>query len=970
MTTAGIFALAACVVGFFAIGSLALWPRLPRRLLQHPALYALAFYGVSGVLFFYGAIELAGRYGLGGLLALLMYTTLFIFYPLFFEPLHWLSRSQALSTLPDLLVYRFRTTRIGQASTLVLATASLPIAAAQIRTITDTLLGTGSRSHSGFWWLVAGLGTALIVFVRLFGSAQRAPRAIPLVVASGAVLALVALTASGLVAVYGGFGSFSALNDWAMTSGQAATIQRFDMLYALSLLFFTAPLLQPQLFYTQTMGQWWPRNTPTAWMIPLVMLLATLPVFPVLWAGLHLELNAPFQYYLLAIPTTLDQPAVAFLVFLAGLFMGAGLLAVTAIAIGKITLHSLVTPPRQQFRTLRFEAWLNNWRFVASALWIVLACTFAGLAHSNSITDLTLAGMIGTVQLLPALVATLYLPRINHKGCMAGLTAGLALWGFACLLPLVTGVNEVVTVFGSQLMLGPSNWSYWLLESVIANLVVTLLVSWLTRMPRDEKQHASQTMVDSLPMPRRASLDNTSAREVEQALAQEIGQQPARAEVNRALLQLNMQEDDTRPLALRQFRDQLSYELSEKLGTHAAERIINQVMPLSRSGPSPVDDVSLLENRLANMGGALSGLAAELNKLRLFHRSTLENLPIGVCTIDQAGEIQLWNHTLATSTGISSHLAEGANLADLPPPWCDLLRGFADSDSGSWPTAEVNRGAGYEDKAWFHLYKYRVDDTSPINAGSQILLVEDISERLRLVQELAHSERLTSVGRLAAGVAHEIGNPVTGISCLAQDLESLSDDAETLATAAMIREQTERISRIVRTLIDFSRSDSGADHGPTDLGKVVDDAIQLLSLDRTARPVQFSASIPAGTRVYGDPNQLTQVFVNLLSNARDASNDDGLIRVYCAPGNGNTLRVRVEDEGSGIPGDIVDRVMDPFFTTKDPGKGTGLGLSLVFSIIRLHGGSVQIESPVSGNCGTRVSVTLKTPHLILSAGLV
>src|SRR5690606_28200588 len=314
------------------------------------------------------------------------------------------------------------------------------------------------------------------------------------------------------------------------------------------------------------------------------------------------------------------------------------------------------------------------------------------------------------------------------------------------------------------------------------------------------------------------------------------------------------------------------------------------------------------------------------------HRQTLENLPIGVCSIDKDGEILLWNHTLSTCTGISPRQAEGAKLADLPRPWGPLLLSFAEDNSSHWPALEVEipdpstgkqatpqRPGTKQTSAWFHLHRYRVEESSPVYAGNQIILMEDISERLRLIQELAHSERLTSVGRLAAGVAHEIGNPVTGISCLAQDLLSESRDDQTRHTAEVILAQTTRISTIVRTLIDFSRSDDNSDHRPVRLARAVDDAIQLLRLDKGAKAVNFLSTVPADLMVHGDTHQLTQVFVNLLSNARDASPEGSDIRVDCEMGPGATRLIHVSDRGSGIPAELHEKVLDSFFTTKEPG---------------------------------------------------
>lgn len=966
--------LALFLLTFFGIARLAQHRRMPSGLWGHPLIYALSFYGVSGILFYFGLIEVMGRYGLAGLLGLMAYTVVFIFSPLFLEPLQWISRSQSFSSVPDLLVYRFRSTAMGQMATLVLAVSSLPIAAAQLKVIPEIFFQGDPNNATGKMALMALMAVVAIAFMKLFGAARKSQRAIPLVMAFGAVLALASLTLCGILAIYGVFGGFTELNEWANASGQATVIQRFDLAYALILIFFTAPFILPQLIFMQSLGRWWPKNIPSSWMPSLMLLIATLPVFPILWAGLYLKAEVPFHHYVSAIPLLLHQPVLHGLSMVAGLFISVGLLTVTAIALGKFFLTTFVTTHRDNFTTIHLEHWLDRWRFWAGTAWMLAALLFAFSIQSRSISDLTIVGMLGLTQLIPALMGTLYMPKVNLKGAMAGLLVGLGLWVFSSLLPLFTGNTEFYTPFTGTLILGSANWPYWLLESLIANLVITLLVSRLTRTSRDERYYAHRTMVDSLPIPQRSSLDPTTVDIIQEKLGHTLGEDAAALEVAQAVRELKLDKGDHRPLSMRILRDRLSYNLSDKLGIFASERVINAVMPLGNSGEAPMDDVSLLENRLATAGSAFSGLAAELNKLRLYHRQTLENLPIGVCSIDKDGEILLWNHTISTCTGINPRQAEGAKLADLPPPWGRLLRSFAEDNSSYWPALEVEipappggkqstpqRPGSKPNSAWFHLHRYRVEDSSPVYAGNQIILMEDISERLRLIQELAHSERLTSVGRLAAGVAHEIGNPVTGISCLAQDLINESSNPETRDIAGVILAQTERISTIVRTLIDFSRSDDNSDHRPVNLARTVTDAIQLLMLDKAAKPVNFVSQIPADLMVHGDTHQLTQVFVNLLANARFASPEHSDILIYHETTASGVRLVHVADQGSGIPADLQDRVLDPFFTTKEPGEGTGLGLSLVYSIIRLHRGNITITSPLHDKRGTRVTISLNAP---------
>jgi signal transduction histidine kinase len=247
-----------------------------------------------------------------------------------------------------------------------------------------------------------------------------------------------------------------------------------------------------------------------------------------------------------------------------------------------------------------------------------------------------------------------------------------------------------------------------------------------------------------------------------------------------------------------------------------------------------------------------------------------------------------------------------------------------------------------------------------------IVVVEDITDTQLLEHELTHQERLASIGRLAAGVAHEIGNPVTGIACLAQNLRYETENPDTLETASQIVKQTQRISSIVHSLVNFAHTGREARSLVTEAVNVrscVSEAVQLLSLDNEARQIHYNNNCPTDIIVQGDNQRLMQVFINLLSNARDASSDNAMITID-ALREDTEAHITVTDQGSGIDQHLQDRIFEPFFTTKDPGKGTGLGLALVYNIINDLGGDISIESPVPefSSHGTRIHIRLTLSH--------
>ncbi|MDB4077580.1 HAMP domain-containing histidine kinase, partial [Porticoccaceae bacterium] len=239
-----------------------------------------------------------------------------------------------------------------------------------------------------------------------------------------------------------------------------------------------------------------------------------------------------------------------------------------------------------------------------------------------------------------------------------------------------------------------------------------------------------------------------------------------------------------------------------------------------------------------------------------------------------------------------------------------------------------------------------------------ILLIEDQTKSVVLIQNSIDNERLASVGRLAAGVAHEIGNPVTGIACLAQNLQHETEPDQIAESGQHILAQTERINRIVQSLINFSRGDRALQK-PIEQVNLYDsatEAIQLLALSTATPEVECVCNIDSQLMITGDYHQLIQVFLNLLSNARDASPLGGQI-IINATAETKQVRVTISDSGTGIEEGMSGRLFEPFVTSKDPGQGTGLGLWVVFNLVQRLGAEVSISSPAeNSHCGTTVTL--------------
>jgi len=243
-------------------------------------------------------------------------------------------------------------------------------------------------------------------------------------------------------------------------------------------------------------------------------------------------------------------------------------------------------------------------------------------------------------------------------------------------------------------------------------------------------------------------------------------------------------------------------------------------------------------------------------------------------------------------------------------------------------------------------------------------IVDGYVARQRLAEELRHRERLAAIGRLAAGVAHEIGNPVTGIACIAQNLEHDCPHPDVKAAAEAILQQTRRITTILDSLLNFAHLGSAAAESRCQAcpaHRCVDEAVTLLRLDAAATPVCFDNACDGSEAICGDYQKLLQALINLLDNARAASAAGARVTITTTV-HDTTLDIAVTDDGPGIAPELQERIFEPFFTTKEPGQGTGLGLALVYSLTEEMQGTVSLQSPVAAGRGSRF--TLHLPRVV------
>lgn len=359
--------------------------------------------------------------------------------------------------------------------------------------------------------------------------------------------------------------------------------------------------------------------------------------------------------------------------------------------------------------------------------------------------------------------------------------------------------------------------------------------------------------------------------------------------------------------------------------------------------------------------------ARELDRLREFNENIVESLDEGLVVLDGDERILRWNRAMEQVYGVNSSEAVGRRVEEIfDPAFLEALRS-ARRDSPAGATLDrmplVGRGAQQGRRFLVNAtsmplqqFEGRSPAESPIGGG--LVMIENITARVQLEEQLQISDKMASVGLLAAGVAHEVNTPLTGISSFTQMLLDGADpDDPKTRVLEKIEQQTFRAAKIVNGLLNLSRPDrSMSESAPVDLNSVIGDVLALVEHQLATGRIKLRRELCSSPAlVSGIEQRLQQVFLNLVLNARDAMPRGGWLSVTTRKENGRVL-AELADTGSGIPKEHLSRIYDPFFTTKALGKGTGLGLSIAYGIIREHDGTVDCVSVVGQ--GTRFIVSM------------
>jgi two-component system NtrC family sensor kinase len=428
---------------------------------------------------------------------------------------------------------------------------------------------------------------------------------------------------------------------------------------------------------------------------------------------------------------------------------------------------------------------------------------------------------------------------------------------------------------------------------------------------------------------------------------------------------LHMNESERRSVAL--------LDLNYYLPCRVQDRAI-AVIGLGRTSDGDFlssEDVELLESLASYIGIALQNARlyasleekiSEYERLKEFNENIVESINVGILAVDLEDRIESWNSQMEVMYALPRAEALRQHLSTV----------FPDGLMSEYQHVKSEPGV-------HNLYKFRLEtrtgETRTANIAiaplvsrdfktvGRIILVDDITDRTELEKQLTQAEKLSSIGLLAAGVAHEVNTPLAVISSYTQMLsKQVRGDNRLSPMLEKITQQTFRASEIVNGLLNFSRTGT-TEFRETDLNAIIRDTLTLLEHQFKTAQVHLDSSLtPDLPPILGNAGKLQQVFLNLFLNAKDAMNGGGTLRI-ATEGNGH-VSVAISDTGSGIAPEHLQRIYDPFFTTKSAPRegqrrGTGLGLAVTYGIIQEHAGKIHVESQV----GTGTTFYLEFPML-------
>ena len=934
-----------------------------KSIVSNPYVYSLSMAVYCTSWTFYGSVGKAATSGLSFLTIYLGPTLVASLWWIILRKIIIISKENRITTISDFVGSRYGNSLFLSALVAIVALIGItPYLGLQIKAIMKTfsiLAGETKGSAAAGWFITLILGIFAIIFgARKLDSSERHEGLI-FAIAFESIVKLIAFLLVGYFVTYVLFDGYadifekikdSSYGDLLFLGG--GTSVSYDEWASLLFLSMMAILFLPRQFHVSVVENSDVSHVSKAmWLFPLYLFLINIFVMPVAFGGLLLGgSQADADSFVLTIPLGQRESMLALVVFIGGFSAATGMVIVESLALSTMVMNNLVMPGIFRFNKMKgFPAIILNLKRL-----IILGCVFLGYFFAVSIgefytlVDIGLKSFEAVTIFAPSILLGLYWKRGNKTGAIGGIIAGFVIWFYTLFFPALLKAGVIredgffsllinSAVFNPHALFGLSGldkWSHSLFWGLLFNLVLYIGLSIFTKQGAEEEKQAL-LFVESY-SPRMLPMKGIySIRQIEDILGQYIGRKEARDIIEMFISRHGIKREEISQDELFRLRDEAERVLSGALGSAISTIIFEDKVTLTEQERGEISNsIKQMTDTLRLSRQELAEANRNLAYLKEFSENIIESAPVGIVTVDSSLRVKYWNKEMEIITGIKRSFAYDRFITHLL----------------SWVKKEIFAHSELNEMLVqtpsMQTFKINI---SPFKdpSGGHVVILEDITEKKKMEEQLQQASKLASLGKLTAGISHEIGNPLASISSLVQELKSLDMESgedrefssESLKT---INSHIERIAKIVRSLGDFARI-STKEKIPSNISEILDRTINLVKYDKRFKNVQLVPNIDAIPPFRINPDQIQQVFLNLMLNSIDAMPDGGTLTVSMKKTD-SSVEVIFSDTGTGIDEAIIDRIFDPFFTTKSPGRGTGLGLSICYGIIREHNGTITVKS--------------------------
>lgn len=950
--------------------------RKGKSIVANPYIYSLSLAVYCTAWTFYGSVGKAATSGLSFLTIYLGPTLMAILWPLFLKKVIRIAKANRITTLSDFIGFRYgKSLFLSALCAIVTVVGIIPYIGLQIKAIIHTFIiisGETSGSVAASLFITAILGIFAIIFGARRLDASERHGGLVFAIAFESIIKLIAFILVGVFVTYGIFSGFDDIITRLMDSEHSVLLflgtgtgTEYSEWFALLFLSMMAIVFLPRQFQMAVVENYDERHVEkAAWLFPLYLLLINMFVMPIAYGGLLQGWSGKdADYFVLTIPYGYGEKYLALFAFIGGFSAATAMVIVESLALSTMFMNSIIMPALIEFHEVKgFPSIVLNIKRL-----VILGVVYMGYLFATSIGEFYGLVEIGlksfelVALFAPAFFLGLYWKRGTKAGAAAGLIAGFIVWFYTLVIPdlIRAGIISESGLIGRMVesdflnpdalfgIKGFGKWGHSLFWGMLFNLILYLGVSLFTGQSREEEIQ-SLVFVDSYDRVKELTRSGSyTVDDIEYILSLYLGRIEAREAIDQILSRKQKKRDSLTQGDLLDLRNEAERVLAGAIGSSIAAIIFENKLVLTEKEREDLSEsIKQITESLRLSRQELAEANRKLSYLKEFSENIIESAPVGITTIDSTLKIRYWNKEMEAITGTKKAKAVDRSIRDILP----------------WIKKEMFSQFRQEEftiDTPFQIFRVNI---SPLRdpSGGFVVIIEDITEQKKMEEQLLQTSKLASLGKLTAGISHEIGNPLASISSLVQELRALSmeskEDREFTSEALKtINGHIGRIVNIVRSLGDFARI-STTEKTVSNLVEILDRTINLVKYDKRFKNIQLITEIDENIPLLKlNQDKIQQVFLNLIINALDAMPNGGTLRIAM-----KRLNSRVEmifaDSGIGIDADMIDKIFDPFFTTKAPGKGTGLGLSICYGIIKEHNGTITVKS--KKDMGTTFTITL------------